>query len=137
MRGIREGKSETIEGQPRIKENVGCFKKSEFTVPHLSNADSMLFQNHTSMFASDEIKTLRSIGRGKRRDSVFMTNCISYVYKGETSVIANKCSGERKIKNKSPLSPEKKILLENMLSERIASEGVNEQEFFQRNGLNV
>lgn len=106
--------------------------KSDDGVSAEKYSKQMLFAKHEQHFTSAELKTLRSIGKGKRQDAAFVTHCVNYLYKGNTMVIANKCSGNRKLKGKTLISPDKKDTLSAILQERIESEGTDEMTGFDR-----
>lgn len=92
----------------------------------------MLFKEFDSHFTAAEIKEIRSFGQGKRKDAAFVTKCVDCLYKGDKSQILHKCSGERKIKGKTPISPEKRELLSKMLVERVEADKTSEEEDFER-----
>lgn len=96
------------------------------------STSKILFEKYEDHFEAAELIELRSCGKGKRQDCGFITKCIRFLYHENMAQIANKCSGDRKIKNKTPISPGKKVLMENMLSERVESEGVDELTALER-----
>lgn len=68
----------------------------------------LLFNDQETHFTPAQMKVLRSVARGKRNDIRFMKHCVEFIYGGDVSKISKKCSGERKLKDKSPVTPEKK-----------------------------
>lgn len=97
-----------------------------------NNPMQLPFREHEMYFSSEQMLELRSIGKGKARDSSFITKCLTYFYGGSIDVIAGKCSGPKRMKGKTCVSPDKKSLMGNMLNERVECEGVEEAIFLER-----
>lgn len=92
----------------------------------------MLFKSHEAYFTAAEIKDLRSLGKGKRKDAAFITKCVDFLYKSDKTQILNKCSGDRKIKGKTPISPHKQESLAKMLQERVEADKTSDEDDFER-----
>lgn len=107
-------------------------KKSDSN--EVENYATILFSRHEQYFERDELIELRSIGKGQRRDSIFMTKCLQFLYKSDLGRLAKKCVGERKLKGKSTVTPSKKVVLKSMLCERVESEGVDAETVMKRCG---
>lgn len=97
-----------------------------------SNTKQVLFADHEQHFSSIQLNKLRSIEKGKRRDSAFISKCLEFLYDGNTEIIAGKHSGNRKLEGKSMVSPAKKVLMEQLLNERVESEGIDGGDFLER-----
>lgn len=102
---------------------------------HVAGAEpSILFEKFQSNFSEPELKNLRSIGKGQRRDTAFIMQCIHYLYGGNSGRISKKCAGSKIYKQKTPITPEKKMIMEAMLTERVESEGIDEATAMDRCG---
>lgn len=89
-----------------------CTKTSakEIVVPRaVSRENDSLFKSYESKFSSSQIKILRSMGSSQRNDSKLIKHCVEYIYDGNVEQLKTKYSGGRKIKDKFPITPEKKI----------------------------
>lgn len=93
----------------------------------------ILFQDFENSFDLHEINTLRSVGRGKGKDSQFVSKCFAFLYKNDANIMAKKCVSSKHSKNKSEISPNKQLLIQNMLRERIKAEQDTETNQFKRN----
>lgn len=108
--------------------------KASNSVAESSEPKSMLFKDYESYFTHSEMKGLRSFGKGKRKDAAFITSCVKFVYQGDVVRIRKKCSGDRRIKGKEPISPDKKELLTKMFNERLEADQTNDENGFERCG---
>lgn len=82
----------------------------------------ILFEKYEKFFTAAEMKQLRSIGKGKRFDSTFVTKCLFFLYGGTANLLDRVPTSARVPKGKKPLTPEKVEIISNMLEERIDSE---------------
>lgn len=87
-------------------------------------AKTMLFSDYTELFTIPQMNELHSTGHGQTRDSTFILKLLEFLY-GDVEKLRDKCSGSRKLKGKTLITPTKKDVMENMLSQRVESEGVN------------
>lgn len=86
---------------------------------------SKTFKNFTAELSTDCIKKLKEIGNSKAEDSIFVKSIINDFYDQET--LKNKTvSGRSKTSEKTPISPEKKKILETIFEERLKN--VEEEE---------
>lgn len=92
-----------------------------------SPSASLLYNKFTKYFTNTQLRSLRSIGKGKKSDLNFVTKCLDYLYGGDVKIIAGKCGGNKKMKEKTLITPQKKTLMLTMLNERIESEGVTDE----------
>lgn len=91
-----------------------------------STARKMLFTSHEKYFNENELFDLRSHKIGKPRDASFIVKCVQYLYHQNMDVISRKVAGERKIKGKTPITPEKLKVISEMLIERVEAECCDE-----------
>lgn len=119
----------------QLKSSIGANGSSHVVMPNESVMESvqmsikskqMLFQKYEEHFSAAQLMELRSHDKGKRRDAAFITKCIEFIYQGDMSIISGKVSGERRLKGKEPISPVKRNILSEMLTERIMAEGCDE-----------
>lgn len=92
----------------------------------------LLFAKHAGNFTAEQLRSLRSIGKGQKCDTTFIGKCLDYLYDGNVQTIAGKCGGDKKMKGKALITPPKKLLMETMLNERIESEGVTTEVNIER-----
>lgn len=92
----------------------------------------LLFSDHEEHFSDLQLNELRSTGKGKSKDAQFVSKCIEYLYEKNIDKLSEKCSGDRNIRGKSIITPPKKCLMQNMLNERVNSEGLDEQSALER-----
>lgn len=92
-----------------------------------------LFAAHAHHFSPSQLTELRSVEKGQRKDATFIAKCLEFLYDGETDKIAQKYPGNRKEKGKSMITPPKKDhQMEQLLEERVESEGVSNQIVIER-----
>lgn len=92
--------------------------------------ERMLFQEYANRFTSEEIRHLRSIGKGNSSDSTFVKSALTYMYKGN---LENRCVSKRqKVPGKTAISPTKKDILGEMLAERVQAEGIPDEAVYGR-----
>lgn len=91
-----------------------------------------LFIKYEHHFKTDEIKLLRSIGKGERYDSTFVTKCVHFLHGGPLNIINRVVIISNLSKGKTALSPDKVEIASNMLHERLAAEGVPDEISFIR-----
>lgn len=99
-----------------------------------NDTPKILFGNYEHHFSEMGMNSLRSIGKGKSKDAIFIATCLEYLYGGDVSKLAVKSSGDRKTKGKSQITPNKKIVMQNLLDERVESENCDEHTFSERRG---
>lgn len=83
-----------------------------------------LFTQYECHFMPDEMKQLRSIDRGERNDSTFVSKSIFYLYGGSQNVVNRLPTSAKTAEGKKPLSPEKVDIACKMLHERLIAEGL-------------
>lgn len=82
-----------------------------------------LFTVYEQNFSPSEMKRLRSIGKGERNDSSFVSKCVTFLHDGQANII-NRTATSTYVPGKVPLSPDKIEIASNMLSERLGAEGI-------------
>lgn len=96
-----------------------------------------LFGGFEQHFSTEQLNELRSIGKGKRGDAKFILKCLEFLYDKDVRKISQKCSGDRKLRGKTVITPQKKNLMVSLLNERVEGEGVVAQMLTERcNRLN-
>lgn len=109
--------------------------EKEIEVPKVvSRENGSLFKSYESKFSSSQMKILRSMGSGQRNDSKFIKHCAEYIYDGIVEKLKTKYSGDRKVKGKVPITPEKKLLISSIFSQRIDAEELNDETSNKRLG---
>lgn len=94
----------------------------------LSKSTDTLFADFQSSFNFDDMKVIRSVQAGPRKDSTFINRIMSALYKGpETTKLFNRSAAGRKHSGikKDGLTPEKKEIIRKMFLERLSSEMKN------------
>lgn len=80
-----------------------------------------LFEQFEKYFLPIELNQLRSINKGERHDSTFVTKCLTFLYGG--SLLTGKVATSAKVPyGKKPISPEKVGIISAMLADRVNSE---------------
>lgn len=120
---IQQLKSQLIAGAPAAVNKNTTSEKTSKTIQ---------FSAHEQHFSAAELNELRSIGKGKRQDAIFVARCLEFLYKHDVEKLTTKCAGDRKSKGKSTITPSKKVLMSTLLGERVESEGVDDQAVFDR-----
>lgn len=90
-----------------------------------------LFSLYENRFTPNEMKSLRSIGKGERNDSTFVSKCVQFLHGGPNNV-ANRVATSSHVEGKKPLSPDKVEIVSNMLSERLAAENISNEAVIAR-----
>lgn len=116
--GTVQNQSETVAKETATNENVPNQKMP---------TKKMLFERHEQYFNEERLWDLRSHLPGKPKDASFVVKCIKYMYREDMSVISQKVSGERKIKGKTPITPNKHRVFDEMITERVESEACEEK----------
>lgn len=86
-----------------------------------------LFEQYEKYFSSSDIKKLRSIRKGNRADSTFVTQCLDYLYGGKQNLLDRVATNIKVPAGKKPISPEKVDIVSHMLLERLNSEGLYDE----------
>lgn len=100
----------------------------------VSSENGSLFKSYESKFSSSQMKILRSMGSGQRNDSKFIKHCVEYTYGGNMEILKTKYSGDRKVKDKFPITPDKKLLISSIFNQRIDAEELNDETSNKRLG---
>lgn len=93
-----------------------------------------LFRDFNGVFSKEQLKKLRSIPSGKRKDSTFVLACMRFLYPDPNILNDRSVTGRaiNKIK-KREMTPTKVKIITRILNERLESEkGLDEIEAFQR-----
>lgn len=116
-------------------QTVNMYKDIQLMEKNSIKTQRMLFTDFEQYFEQDQMKTLRSINKGKSKDSTFVTQIMEYIYPGG---VGGKCvsskRGRKERENRAVISPDKRDILKEMLTERITNENVPETDVFERCG---
>lgn len=97
------------------------------------NPNESLFSAFSGIFAKDQLKELRSISSGKRRDSTFVLRCMRFMYPDANALNNISVTGKKfkgLVKNK--MSEDNVKIITKMLNERLVSEESDEVFILQR-----
>lgn len=96
-----------------------------------------MFEEFGKYFNSAQIEHLRSIQRGERKDSTFVTNCMHYLYGGHIDLSNRVVTPLRVPNGKSVISPDKFDVVGKMFEERLRAEAISEdKQSLRSNRLN-
>lgn len=84
-----------------------------------SQSKPVMFKNFESRVDSSMLKQLRNIPPGQKQDSTFILMMVRYLYREDRSILCDRTvSG----KGKTPITPTKKRVMDEMLKERVVAE---------------
>lgn len=95
----------------------------ELTESVVQNKSQEYLQQYSQIFEKNDLKEIKSVGRGKQNDSKFILKIMSSLYKnGEKEKLQNRSMNGRKFKGekKTEISFEKKKTMCDMLFERLS-----------------
>lgn len=99
-----------------------------------TSVDQTLFSEFDDVFSKEQLKKLRSISSGKKKDSTFVLACMRYLYP-DTNILKDRSVTGRSFKKekKREMTPTKVKIIRRILNERLNSEkDLDESESFQR-----
>lgn len=101
-----------------------------------SKESVLLFEKHAHRFDSNDIMKIRSIKSGQRHDSAFILGVLRSLYKNNETKIKERRVTSRKYNNitKLEISADKKVIMREMLEERVIgeSESVDESDEIEK-----
>lgn len=93
--------------------------------------NSVLFHKFEESISSVVLRELKSVPNGQTNDSTFVLKLMRHLYANDLQVLLNKSSCG---KNKVPITPKKKSLIEEILKERVVADEKDENRIVLRAG---
>lgn len=95
------------------------------------NSRRYLFEDFSNTFNDKQLTELRSILPGKSGDATVVRLALQYLYEKNINILQNRTAVRYGL-NKTPISPEKKNIIKEVLKERLSCEKISEQSRFDR-----
>lgn len=124
--------NQTLKKLLKKSERVNLLKDIELNKKRLSETTEMLFSKIEHSFTQKQLKALILIKRGKTKDSTFVKQLMKFLYPNGVENLTIRV--QKKNERKTIVPPKDVDLINNMLTERVRSEGVSESEVHERIG---
>lgn len=92
--------------------------------------NELLFKQFEGKINEDDLTRLRSLSDDKHKDSTFVLRCLEILYNENLAVLCEKRA--KSTNTKQALSPEKRVMIENLFTERLKSINLSAQDHSAR-----